>query len=173
MRLISTNKGQIMESTTEKTAHEVNVDKAKQLIESDNREAVATAIADLYDRLDKKDEALANYRQSESNRVKQLFDARAAVRNFFKEEFDGDKDAVVSFTLDEVNNLLDLIDADKLCFTYSATVKIEFTVTGIEADSEEEAERLIHDSLDYRLTGELRNANIEMDEVEVEDVEAE
>ena len=162
-----------MESTTQKTTHEVNVDKARQLIESDNREAVATAIADLYDRLDKKDESLANYRQSVSNYTKQLLDAREAVRNFFKEEFDGDKDAVVSFTLDEVNDLLDLIDADKLCFTYSAIVKIEFTVTGIEAESEEEAEQLIHKNLEYRLLGELRDCNVENEEVEIDEVEAE
>lgn len=157
----------------ENTTYETNTDKAKQLIESDNREAVAAAIADLYDRLDKKDVSLANYRDSVSNYTKQLLDAREAVRNFFKDEFDGDKNAVVSFTLDEVNDLLDLIDANKLCFTYSATVKIEFTVTGIEAEDEEEAARLVYDNLDYRLTGELRDCNVENDDVEVENVEEE
>lgn len=161
-----------MESTTENTP-ETTRQKIERLINTLQGEALLTEFDDLQSRLDKKDESLANYRQSVSNYTKQLFDARAAVRNFFKEEFDGDKNAVVSFTLDEVNDLLDLIDADKLCFTYSATVKIEFTVTGIEADSEEEAERLIHNSLDYRLTGDLRDANIENDDVEIEDVEAE
>jgi len=60
-----------------------------------------------------------------------------------------------------------------LSFTYSATVKIEFTVTGIEADSEEDAENLVRDNLQYQLLGELRNNNMEDESVEVEDVEAE
>lgn len=155
------------------TTYETNTEKAKQLIESDNRESVALAIADLYDRLDKKDVSLANYRESVSSYTKQLLDVREAVRNFFKDEFDGDKNAVVSFTLDEVNDLLDLIDADKLCFTYSATVKIEFTVTGIEAEDEEEAARLVYDSLEYRLVGDLRNCNVVNEDVDVDEVEAE
>ena len=161
-----------MESTTENTP-ETTRQKIERLINTLQGEALLTEFDDLQSRLDKKDESLANYRQSVSNYTKQLFDARDAVRNFFKEEFDGDKNAVVSFTLDEVNDLLDLIDADKLCFTYSATVKIEFTVTGIEADSEEKAEELLRDNLEYRLVGDLRDINIEDDDVEINDVEGE
>jgi len=157
-----------MESTTE-TARQ----KIERLINTLQGEALLAEFDDLQNRLDRKDETIANYRGNETARTKQLFDAREAVRNFFKDEFDGDKDATVSFTLDEVNDLLDLIDADKLSFTYSATVKIEFTVTGIEADSEEDAENLVRDNLQYQLLGELRNNNMEDESVEVEDVEAE
>jgi len=157
-----------MESTTE-TARQ----KIEGLINTLQGEALLAEFDDLQNRLDRKDETIANYRSNETARTKQLFDAREAVRNFFKDEFDGDKDATVSFTLDEVNDLLDLIDADKLSFTYSATVKIEFTVTGIEADSEEDAENLVRDNLQYQLLGELRNNNMEDESVEVEDVEAE
>jgi len=157
-----------MESTTE-TARQ----KIEGLINTLQGEALLAEFDDLQNRLDRKDETIANYRGNETARTKQLFDAREAVRNFFKDEFDGDKDATVSFTLDEVNDLLDLIDADKLSFTYSATVKIEFTVTGIEADSEEDAENLVRDNLQYQLLGELRNNNMEDESVEVEDVEAE
>lgn len=157
-----------MESTTE-TARQ----KIERLINTLQGEALLAEFDDLQNRLDRKDETIANYRGNETARTKQLFDAREAVRNFFKDEFDGDKDATVTFTLDEVNDLLDLIDADKLSFTYSATVKIEFTVTGIEADSEEDAENLVRDNLQYQLLGELRNNNMEDESVEVEDVEAE
>lgn len=157
-----------MESTTE-TARQ----KIERLINTLQGEALLAEFDDLQNRLDRKDETIANYRGNETARTKQLFDAREAVRNFFKDEFDGDKDATVSFTLDEVNDLLDLIDADKLSFTYSATVKIEFTVTGIEADSEEDAENLVRDNLQYQLLGDLRNNNMEDESVEVEDVEAE
>lgn len=157
-----------MESTTE-TARQ----KIEGLINTLQGEALLAEFDDLQNRLDRKDETIANYRGNETARTKQLFDAREAVRNFFKDEFDGDKDATVSFTLDEVNDLLDLIDADKLSFTYSATVKIEFTVTGIEADSEEDAENLVRDNLQYQLLGDLRNNNMEDESVEVEDVEAE
>jgi len=157
-----------MESTTE-TARQ----KIEGLINTLQGEALLAEFDDLQNRLDRKDETIANYRSNETARTKQLFDAREAVRNFFKDEFDGDKDATVSFTLDEVNDLLDLIDADKLSFTYSATVKIEFTVTGIEADSEEDAENLVRDNLQYQLLGDLRNNNMEDESVEVEDVEAE
>jgi len=144
-----------MESTTE-TARQ----KIERLINTLQGEALLAEFDDLQNRLDRKDETIANYRSNETARTKQLFDAREAVRNFFKDEFDGDKDATVTFTLDEVNDLLDLIDADKLSFTYSATVKIEFTVTGIEADSEEDAENLVRDNLQYQLLGELRNNNM-------------
>jgi len=157
-----------MESTTE-TARQ----KIERLINTLQGEALLAEFDDLQNRLDRKDETIANYRGNETARTKQLFDAREAVRNFFKDEFDGDKDATVTFTLDEVNDLLDLIDADKLSFTYSATVKIEFTVTGIEADSEEDAENLVRDNLQYQLLGDLRNNNMEDESVEVEDVEAE
>jgi len=157
-----------MESTTE-TARQ----KIEGLINTLQGEALLAEFDDLQNRLDRKDETIANYRSNETARTKQLFDAREAVRNFFKDEFDGDKDATVTFTLDEVNDLLDLIDADKLSFTYSATVKIEFTVTGIEADSEEDAENLVRDNLQYQLLGDLRNNNMEDESVEVEDVEAE
>jgi hypothetical protein len=157
-----------MESTTE-TARQ----KIERLINTLQGEALLAEFDDLQNRLDRKDETIANYRHNETARTKQLFDAREAVRNFFKEEFDGDKDATVTFTLDEVNDLLDLIDADKLSFTYSATVRIEFTVTGIEADSEEDAENIVRDNLQYQLIGELRDNNMEDESVEVEDVEAE
>jgi hypothetical protein len=64
---------------------------------------------------------------------------RDTVRNKFREMLDGDKDATIEMDLDDINELLEDIGASKIIFTYSVDVTVTATITGIEADSEEEA----------------------------------
>jgi hypothetical protein len=109
-----------------------------------------------------------NYAQA-NNKVWQI---RSQVREFFKDEFDGDKDATVQFDFDEVNGLLADIGADELAFTYSAKVTISFTISGVEADSEQEAESKIYSAISYTVNG-LDYESIDDEDYSVEDVEGE
>ncbi len=78
---------------------------------------------------------------------RKLADIRSKVYDFFTEAFeDGGDDATVS--RDDVNELLESIGSDALVTTWSATVEITVTVTGIKASSPEEAEDIINDNIE-------------------------
>lgn len=78
---------------------------------------------------------------------KKLADIRSKVYDFFTEAFeDGGDEATV--TRKGVNELLESIGSDTLVTTWSATVEITVTVTGIKASSPEEAEDIINDNIE-------------------------
>lgn len=84
-------------------------------------------------------EAQEAYRKIVSN--------RSAVYDFFSEAFDdGSDEATVN--RDDVNELLESIGSDVLTTTWSATVEITVTVTGIKATSPEEVEDIITDNIE-------------------------
>ena len=84
-------------------------------------------------------EAQEAYRKIVSNSSK--------VYDFFSEAFDdGSDEATVS--RDDVNELLESIGSDVLTTTWSATVEITVTVTGIKATSPEEVEDIITDNIE-------------------------
>lgn len=100
-------------------------------------------------------------------------DLRKKAREYFQEELDGDKDKTVEMDVDAINELLTLIGADEIKFTYSANVTIKFTITGVEAESEEDAKSTILEAISYEIANNLSYDTIEDDEYEVEEVEAE
>lgn len=78
---------------------------------------------------------------------RKLADIRSKVYDFFTEAFeDGGDEATV--TREGVNELLESIGSDMLVTTWSATVEITVTVTGIKASSPEEAEDIINDNIE-------------------------
>ena len=78
---------------------------------------------------------------------RKLASIRAKVYDFFTEVFeDGGDEATV--TREGVNELLESIGSDALVTTWSATVEITVTVTGINASSPEEAEDIINDNIE-------------------------
>jgi hypothetical protein len=94
--------------------------------------------------LEKKHEAMM-VEQQESYR--KLATLRSKVYDFFTEAFeDGSDEATVS--REGVNELLESIGSDALVTTWSATVEITVTVTGINASSPEEAEDIINDNIE-------------------------
>jgi hypothetical protein len=94
--------------------------------------------------LEKKYEAMM-VEQQESYR--KLATLRSKVYDFFTEVFeDGSDEATV--TREGVNELLESIGSDALVTTWSATVEITVTVTGINASSPEEAEDIINDNIE-------------------------
>lgn len=84
-------------------------------------------------------EAQASYRK--------LADIRNKVYDFFTEAFEDVTDEA-TVTREGVNELLESIGSDTLVTTWSATVEITVTVTGIKASSPEEAEDIINDNIE-------------------------
>lgn len=94
--------------------------------------------------LKKKHEAVSNEAQES---YRKLATERSRVYDFFSEAFeDGGDEATVS--RDDVNALLESINSDILVTTWSATVEITVTVTGIKASSPEEVEDIIGDNIE-------------------------
>jgi hypothetical protein len=86
------------------------------------------------------------------------------------------KNDTVELDLEEVNEILQNIGANKILFTYTATVTYTVTINGIEADSEDEAERKALSAVDCRVDtdncgedADVYNEEYETTEVEKED----
>ena len=91
------------------------------------------------------------------------------VKAFFEAVYtDNETDMVVS--VDDVNELLVNIGADPFTKSWSATVLITATVTGIEAASKEAAKEILDDAFEVNLT---IDGDIWVDDVDVQSVHAE
>ena len=78
---------------------------------------------------------------------RKLADIRSKVYDFFTEAFEDVTDEA-SVMRENVNELLESIGLDTLVTTWSATVEITVTVSGIKASSPEEAEDIINDNIE-------------------------
>jgi uncharacterized protein (UPF0147 family) len=89
-------------------------------------------------------------------------------------QFDSKNDKV-ELNLEDVNEILTDIGADKILFTYTATVTYTVTINGIEADSEDEAERKALNAVDCRVDTDNcgEDADVYNEEYEASDVESE
>jgi len=88
------------------------------------------------------------------------------VRDFFSEgEWEDDATA---FSRDEVNTLLRSIGADPIRGKWTATVTITATVTGYEAEDEDDAINCIENDIDLSIGS---CADISLDTIEVSDVQ--
>ena len=91
------------------------------------------------------------------------------VKAFFEAVYtDNETDMVVS--VDDVNELLVSIGADPFTRSWSATVLITATITGIEASSKEAVEEIIKDNIDVNYND---DGDIWVDDVDVQSVHAE
>lgn len=99
---------------------------------------------------------------------RKVISTRSKVYDFFSEAFDdGSDEATVN--RDDVNELLEAIGSDVLTTTWSATVEITVTVTGIKATSPEEVEDIITDNIEvsgYDL--ELHDPDVRVQDIERE-----
>ena len=111
-------------------------------------------------------------RMEKANKINQI---QREVRDAFKEKFDGDRNTTADFDLEEANELLESIGADILTFTYSATITVTATITGIDASSEKEAEEKALEavSLQFDSSSAGDDAEIDDEEYEVSDIEEE
>ena len=95
--------------------------------------------------------------------------ARFDVREFFQARYETDHNEIVA-EVDDVNNLLVNIGSEELTKSWSATVNISVTVTGLEAPNAEAAEEIIKDSIDVNFTS---DGDVWVDDISVESVHPE
>lgn len=116
---------------------------------------------------------LASQRETIDRLHRDIKEIKASVRDALH-QFDSKNDTV-ELNLQEVNELLENIGADKILFTYTATVTYTVTINGIEADSQDEAERKALNAVDCRVDTDNcgEDADVYNEEYEASDVEEE
>ena len=77
--------------------------------------------------------------------------AQFDVKEFFQARYETDSDEIVC-EVGDVNSLLKDIGSDELTKSWSATVTITATVTGIEAPNAEAAREILEDAFEVNLT---------------------
>lgn len=92
--------------------------------------------------------------------------ARVSVYDFFKERHDTDKDEI-ECSVEDVNELLESLGAEKLKALFTVTGRIDFTIVDIEADSEEDAKDLVnnHLTVEYGEEGTVDDWSIDISDV--------
>ena len=89
------------------------------------------------------------------------------VREFFESRKDGNNTDDITCTVEDINELLSSLGVDQLTNTWSATVWISATITGIEASSKDEAENIIKDNVEVNYND---DGDIWVDDIEVKSV---
>jgi hypothetical protein len=95
--------------------------------------------------------------------------AQFDVREFFQSRYETDSDEIVC-NLNDVNELLRQIGSEELTKTWSATITITATVTGIEASNSEAAMELIENNIEVNYTD---DGDLWVDDISVDSVHAE
>lgn len=158
-------------TTTEATLRET----VEQFVKENNMEAIIERMVQQAERVqavEANKDQIVNRLQEERNTSR---NNRDTVRNKFREMLDGDKNATIEMDLDDINELLEDIGASKIIFTYSVDVTVTATITGIEADSEEEARDKAIAALELRVdTNSLgEDANCEDEDYEADNAQEE
>ena len=90
---------------------------------------------------------------------------RDKVYEFFKDRYDtGDEE--ITCSVEDVNELLESIGSDKLKSLYTVTGRINFVITDIEADSEEDARDIVEAELTVEFNG---DGNLDEWDVDISD----
>ena len=157
-------------TTTEATYVLTMEEEAQQFVKEHNADGIVERLVKLEKRcveLQQNQERIANRLQEQ--RQTNIAN-RDTVRNKFREMLDGDKNATIEMDLEDINELLEDIGASKIIFTYSVDVTVTATITGIEADSEEEARDKAIAALELRVdTDSLgEDANVEDEEYDAD-----
>jgi hypothetical protein len=162
-------------TTTEDTYVLTMEEEAQQFVKENSADGIVARLIKLENRcieLQQNQERVANRLQEERNVVR---NNRETVRSKFEEMLDGDKDATIEMDLDAINELLEDIGASPIRFTWSVDVKVTATITGIEAQSEEEAREKVLRAIELRVETERLgdDANVDDEDYEVDNVEEE
>ena len=90
------------------------------------------------------------------------------VYDFFKERYESGEDEI-TVSVDDVNYLLEAIGSTKLKSLFTVTGIINFTVTDVEAESEDEATNIVQDYMNLEFAG---DGNLDDWDVEVNTTDA-
>jgi uncharacterized SAM-dependent methyltransferase len=105
--------------------------------------------------------------KTELTQVERKFkSAQFDVREFFQARYETDSDEIVA-NLDDINSLLVNIGSEELTKSWSATVTITATITGIEAANKEVVEDIIQDSIEANFNS---DGDIWVDDISVDSV---
>jgi hypothetical protein len=109
----------------------------------------------------------ASYNKEVVNNLRpKLFNIRQEVYDFFNERYDTNDDEITC-SVEDVNKLLESIGADQLKRLWTVSGRIEFTVTDIEADSEDDARDQVENNLSVEFDGNIvDDYNIEVNDIE-------
>ncbi len=91
------------------------------------------------------------------------------VKEFFQARYEPDESEILC-EVGDVNDLLTSIGSEQLTKSWSATVTITATITGIEAANQEAVEDIIKDSIDVNFT---EDGDLWVDDIEVNGVHPE
>lgn len=100
---------------------------------------------------------------------RKLRSAQFDVKEFFQSRYEPDESEIVC-EVGDVNDLLTSIGSEQLTKSWSATITITATVTGIEAANKEAVEDIIQDSIDVNFTA---DGDIWVDDITVDSVHPE
>ena len=100
---------------------------------------------------------------------RKLRSAQFDVKEFFQSRYESDESEIVC-EVGDVNDLLTSIGSEQLTKSWSATITITATVTGIEAANKEAVEDIIQDSIDVNFTA---DGDIWVDDITVDSVHPE
>jgi hypothetical protein len=160
------------EETTTQTAQQV----IEQFVKDNNTMQIVERMVQQMERVQELEASktnIANRLQEERNVVR---NNRETIRSKFEELLDGDKNTTIEMELDDINELLKDIGADPIRFTWSVDVTVTATLTGIEAQSKEEAEEKALKAVELRVdtdslgdNGDVDNEEYEVDNVQEED----
>jgi hypothetical protein len=92
------------------------------------------------------------------------------VREFFESRKNGNNTDDITCTVEDINELLRDLGVEQLTNTWSATVFITATITGIEAPDKEAAEEMAKDNIEVNYND---DGDIWIDDVEVQSVHPE
>ena len=159
------------ETTPQPTARQV----IDEFIKDSNTEQIAERMVQQMERINYLQRAWDSSSQESKNNADKLHKLRGYVRDRFKELMDGDKDATVEMELEDFNHILDNIGAAMISFTWSVDITATVRITGIEADTEEEANQKALEavSLSFNLASAGDDANYEDEEYETDNTQEE
>jgi hypothetical protein len=97
---------------------------------------------------------------------RRLKSVRFDVKEFFQSRYETDNHEIVC-EVDDVNDLLETIGSEQLTKSWSATVTITATVTGIEAPNAEAAKDMLNDTFELNMSV---DGDVWVDDITVESV---
>lgn len=159
------------ETTTEPTPRQV----IEEFVKDSNMEQITHKMVQQMERIQSLQKSYQYAIDQSDSKGRELFKLRDYLGDKFRELMEGDKDATVEMDLDDFNEILTEIGASKIAFTWKVDVTATVTITGIDAESAEEAERKALEavSLSINLAGAGDDADSEDEEYETDNAEEE